>query len=161
MSWHTYLEIALPVGISSALDVGLSNLGMSLVPLSVYTIVKAATPLFVLMMSFGMGLAKPSVRLCLVMLLITGGEILTVKKHEEIIAVGTGTGASNTTAGDLYNSTLSFLNDTISFDDQMDGDDTDINPLSCEYHSPDTAETEMLKGIAMLLLSSFFSAVRW
>mmetsp|Transcript_16148 Transcript_16148/g.24691 ORF Transcript_16148/g.24691 Transcript_16148/m.24691 type:complete len:453 (-) Transcript_16148:22-1380(-) len=162
MSWRTYLEIALPVGISSALDVGLSNLGMSLVPISVYTIVKSATPLFVLIMSFSMGLAKPSVRLCLVMLLITAGEVLTVKKHEELISVGSNTTVGNATDADFETTTSTFFNDTINFNLTVKEDDTmEENPLACEYHSPDTVETEMVKGIIMLLLSCFFSAVRW
>eukprot|EP00547_Thalassionema_nitzschioides_P005467 CAMPEP_0194205036 /NCGR_PEP_ID=MMETSP0156-20130528/4383_1 /TAXON_ID=33649 /ORGANISM="Thalassionema nitzschioides, Strain L26-B" /LENGTH=298 /DNA_ID=CAMNT_0038931191 /DNA_START=372 /DNA_END=1268 /DNA_ORIENTATION=+ len=124
-------------------------MGMSLIPISIYTIVRSATPLFVLCLSFGMGLEKPSVKLCIVMLLITAGEILTYKKHDEDmtdVADGDSAGTDDKATSRMM---LAIGEDALS------------NPLSCYFHSHETAEAQMLKGIILILLSTFSNALRW
>lgn len=147
MSWLEYLEIALPVGIFAALDIGLSNMGVSLIPISIYTILRSATPLFVLFLSFAMGLEKPSVKLCLVMLLITVGEVLTYKKNDEA--------APRSDSSDLEEKVGNRMMVAIAEEDDL------LDPLSCYFYTNESAERQMLKGSILILLSTFSNALRW
>ena len=142
LPWSTYLRVALPIGIASALDIGLSNLAMGLIPLSVYTMVKSATPVFVLVLSFAMGLNKVSARLVGVVALIVAGEILTVKSPTEITAAY----FNATAVEDLSPASL------------------DIDPLACATLGSEalpTASDSLFTGVLLCLLASFSSAVRW
>ena len=146
LPWRTYLRVAVPVGCSSALDIGLSNMAMALVPLSIYTMVKSATPVFVLVLSFAMGLARPSLRLVAVVTLITLGEMLTVKSPQHINEV-------------LANATT-----TDDTSPEIGGDVAEPGTMECSVHASAASQTEneaLFAGILLCLLASFFSAVRW
>ena len=160
LSWRTYLAIAIPVGVSSALDIALSNMGMSLAPISVCTIVKAATPLFVLLLSFGMKLAQPTWRLCCVVVLITAGELLMVKKtHPSSSAAHHDLNTTDHVEMSIDSSrVLEWWMLLASDNNKMEND----HPLSCDPYNPsETKEHQLWMGIIFMLLSSFFSAVRW
>mmetsp|Transcript_29291 Transcript_29291/g.44697 ORF Transcript_29291/g.44697 Transcript_29291/m.44697 type:complete len:435 (-) Transcript_29291:258-1562(-) len=157
LSWRTYLELAIPVGVSSALDIGLSNMAMSLAPVSICTMVKAATPLFVVFLSFGMKLAQPTWRLCTVMVLITAGELLMVQHKKENQAADHTSG--NNIMASFIEQMMILTNKNLS---TMTTDDDSQHPLSCDFSSNKSTEKQMVfRGICFMLLSSFFSAVRW
>ena len=81
-SWSDFKRV-LPVGILSALDVGLSNVALQLLPLSMFQIVKCLTPAFVLVLGFIFGTGKPSWILGLSIVLIVGGSIQSVLSSVE------------------------------------------------------------------------------
>jgi len=151
LSRRSYMELALWVGVSSALDIAGSNLGMSLVPISVYTIVKASVPIFVLALSFALKLNEPSINLCMVFILITIGEVLATSK--------------SSSSDNEVNTNTTFLATTTK---------TIIDPLACTYYydnellenkseadENEDAHHQIVKGIIIILGASFFSALRW
>eukprot|EP00592_Proboscia_alata_P011703 CAMPEP_0194386856 /NCGR_PEP_ID=MMETSP0174-20130528/88785_1 /TAXON_ID=216777 /ORGANISM="Proboscia alata, Strain PI-D3" /LENGTH=392 /DNA_ID=CAMNT_0039176449 /DNA_START=407 /DNA_END=1582 /DNA_ORIENTATION=- len=78
LSWKDFLYISIPCGLVTCLDIGLSNLALVRITLTFYTMVKASTPIFVLICAFLFGLEKVSWRLILVVIIISLGEFLTV-----------------------------------------------------------------------------------
>ena len=78
MSWETYLWVAVPCGMVTALDVGFSNLSLIYITISFYTMVKASAPIFVVISAYLFGIEKITVPLILVVLVISSGELLTV-----------------------------------------------------------------------------------
>lgn len=63
---------------ATSLDIGLSNLSLKLITLSFYTMCKSSSLIFVLFFAFLFRLEAPSLRLILVIALITAGVLLMV-----------------------------------------------------------------------------------
>jgi len=76
MSWLEFLQISIPCGIVSALDIGLSNMSLVRINLSLYTMIKSSTPVFVLIFAILFKLETISWGLFSVVFLITLGEYL-------------------------------------------------------------------------------------
>ena len=68
--------VILPCALFSALDIGMSNVSLEMIPLSVYVMVKSAAPVFILIGSFVTGTEKPSWRLVGIIALVAIGVLL-------------------------------------------------------------------------------------
>lgn len=75
---HQFLYIILPCGLASGLDIAFSNYSLKYVSLSLYTMVKSSSPMFVLICAFFLGLETPSWHLASIIGIIGVGTILTV-----------------------------------------------------------------------------------
>ena len=74
---------ALPNGVATGLDIGLSNTSLAFVSLSFYTMLKSTTPLFLLLFAIMMGIERMSWRLAGVIAIISLGLFLLVEGEEE------------------------------------------------------------------------------
>lgn len=72
----------LPGAITTALDIGLSNIALKTVSLSFYTMVKSSAPLFVLLCAVLFKLERPSLSLLIIIFSIGFGVFLTVWKDD-------------------------------------------------------------------------------
>ena len=88
MSWSTFLYIAVPCGLVTSLDVGLSNLSMVRISLTFYTMVKSSSPIFVVLSAFLFGIEKITPALILTVLIISCGELLTVMGEVDFDLIG-------------------------------------------------------------------------
>ncbi|PLW22613.1 hypothetical protein PCASD_04013 [Puccinia coronata f. sp. avenae] len=80
---HDYLKKALPCGMASGLDIGLSNTSLKTVTLSFYTMCKSSSLAFVLLFAFLFKLEKPTYKLTGIILLITAGVVLMVSSETQ------------------------------------------------------------------------------
>jgi len=78
MTWSEFLSISIPCGLVTSGDVGLSNLALVTISITFYTMVKAATPIFVLIWAYFFGIMRITWTLIGVMFVIACGEFLTV-----------------------------------------------------------------------------------
>jgi solute carrier family 35, member C2 len=83
MSWGEYLTVALPCGLVTSGDVGLSNLSLVTISITFYTMVKASTPIFVLAWAYVFGIERITCNLLIVVAIIAAGEFLTVMGEVE------------------------------------------------------------------------------
>lgn len=75
-TWRTYFTTVVPIGFFTVLDIGCSNLAFLLLSVSLITIVKSASPFFILIFGFALGLEKVRCSLIMVILCICGGTAL-------------------------------------------------------------------------------------
>lgn len=78
LSWQTFCSSSIPCGLVTALDVGLSNLSLVYITITFYTMVKSATPIFVLLWAYILRIERITYALVGVVLIIAAGEFLTV-----------------------------------------------------------------------------------
>ena len=78
MSWREWIATSVPCGTVTSGDVGLSNLSLVRISITFYTMVKASTPIFVLIWAYFLGIEKITPALVLVVVVIAAGEFLTV-----------------------------------------------------------------------------------
>lgn len=71
-----YFEKVLPCGIAGSIEIGLSNLSFIFVALSLYTMIKSSSPIFILLTSFAFGLEKPKLNLIIIISIIASGIML-------------------------------------------------------------------------------------
>ncbi|KAH9847192.1 TPT-domain-containing protein [Lenzites betulinus] len=83
-----YIRKAVPTGITTGLDIGLSNLSLKLITLSFYTMCKSSSLVFVLLFAFLLRLETFSFRLVGVIFLICVGVLLMVATETHFILVG-------------------------------------------------------------------------
>lgn len=79
LSWRAWCWTVLPNGLATGLDIGLSNYSLVFISLSFYVMCKSATPLFLLLCAFAMGLERPTWEVGGVMLVICAGLALLVE----------------------------------------------------------------------------------
>lgn len=82
MTWRDWALISIPCGIVTSGDVGFSNLAMVSISLTVYTMAKASTPVFVLGWAYAFGIEKITWPLIGVVAVIVAGELLTVTERQ-------------------------------------------------------------------------------
>ncbi|XP_011204645.2 solute carrier family 35 member C2 [Bactrocera dorsalis] len=70
---HTAWQKMAPAGIASGIDIGFSNWGLALVPISLYTMTKSSTIVFILIFAIMLGLEKKSCFLIFIVGLIAIG----------------------------------------------------------------------------------------
>ncbi|KAJ2166149.1 hypothetical protein GGH16_004194, partial [Coemansia sp. RSA 560] len=75
-TWSVYLTRAVPCGIASALDVGLSNVSLRTITLTFYTMCKSSTLGFVLLFAFLFGLERVRLALIVIISIISVGVVL-------------------------------------------------------------------------------------
>ncbi|KAG9023940.1 Triose-phosphate Transporter [Tulasnella sp. JGI-2019a] len=73
-----YVQKCMPCGVATGLDIGLSNLSLKTITLSLYTMCKSSSLIFVLTFAFIFRLERFSLRLVSVILLITVGVLMMV-----------------------------------------------------------------------------------
>lgn len=83
----TFLAISIPIGLTSSLDISLSNVSLSLITLSTYVMIKSTVPLFVTVFAICMGIEKLTTGLVAVVALISLGEVVTVSGGKEDLPV--------------------------------------------------------------------------
>jgi len=88
MPWREFLLISVPCGLVTSGDIGLSNLSLVRVSISFYTMIKASTPIFVLMFAFLFKIERITWQLLCVVGIIALGEFLTVEGEVSFDLVG-------------------------------------------------------------------------
>ncbi|KAI8824505.1 triose-phosphate transporter family-domain-containing protein [Fimicolochytrium jonesii] len=83
-----YLTKVLPCGVSTGMDIGLSNSSLKLITLSFYTMVKSGAPVFVLLFAFLFKLERPTWSLSAVIAVICLGVLLMVVNEGQFRWVG-------------------------------------------------------------------------
>lgn len=78
MSWRTWWMQVVPIGVGTAVDIVLSNIGYLYLSVSFITIIKSAGPVWLLIWSFVLKLEQPNVPLVVVIVLICAGAWLAV-----------------------------------------------------------------------------------
>lgn len=83
MTWKEFISISIPCGLVTSGDVGLSNLSLVSITITFYTMVKASSPIFVLLWAYFFGIVRITWSLVGVVLVIAIGEFLTVAGEVE------------------------------------------------------------------------------
>jgi len=83
MTWKEWAWISIPCGLTTALDVGLSNLSLKYITLTFYTMVKSSTPIFVLFWAWLFKIERITWRLIAVIMVIAAGELMTVYGEDD------------------------------------------------------------------------------
>lgn len=87
-TWKLFLGISIPCGIVAASDVGFSNLALVRITLTFYTMVKASSPIFVLLSAYIFGITHITLSLIGVVFIIFIGELFTVYGEVQFDAMG-------------------------------------------------------------------------
>ncbi|KAI0256433.1 triose-phosphate transporter family-domain-containing protein [Lactifluus subvellereus] len=87
-SKEDYVKKAIPVAVSTGLDIGLSNMSLKTITLSFYTMCKSSSLVFVLAFAFFFRLEIFSLRLVGVILLISAGVLLMVATETHFVFGG-------------------------------------------------------------------------
>ncbi|EDV97458.1 solute carrier family 35 member C2 [Drosophila grimshawi] len=88
LEWRVALRKLAPAGISSGIDIGFSNWGLALVPISLYTMTKSSTIVFILLFAFILGLERKSWSLVLIVGLIVLGLFMFTYKSTQFKSLG-------------------------------------------------------------------------
>lgn len=88
MSWSTFLWVAIPCGLITSLDVGLSNLSLVRISITFYTMVKSSAPIFVVLSAYIFGIEKITPALIGTVLIISCGEFLTCMGEVQFDMIG-------------------------------------------------------------------------
>lgn len=88
MTWYEWFTVSAPCGIVTSGDVGLSNLSLVRITITFYTMVKASTPIFVLIWAYLFGIERITLQLLGVVLVIALGEYLTVMGEVDFDRIG-------------------------------------------------------------------------
>lgn len=81
-SWQLYASQVIPTAVATSLDVALSNMSLVELKVSFYLIVKSSVPIWIMLMSFALGLKRPSLSLAATILLLSVG--ISVASYGEI-----------------------------------------------------------------------------
>mmetsp|Transcript_23609 Transcript_23609/g.35219 ORF Transcript_23609/g.35219 Transcript_23609/m.35219 type:complete len:410 (-) Transcript_23609:909-2138(-) len=88
MPWKVYLLTSIPCGLITAFDVGLSNVSLVRITITFYTMVKASSPIFVLISAYFLGIERITISLLMIVLIIAAGEFLTVVGEVDFDLIG-------------------------------------------------------------------------
>ncbi|XP_030385186.1 solute carrier family 35 member C2 isoform X2 [Scaptodrosophila lebanonensis] len=88
LDWRVALRKMAPTGIASGIDIGFSNWGLELVPISLYTMTKSSTIVFILLFAILLGLERKSWYLVFVVGLIAAGLFMFTYKSTQFNALG-------------------------------------------------------------------------
>ncbi|KAJ8938783.1 hypothetical protein NQ318_010310 [Aromia moschata] len=88
LGWKEYILAVAPTGIFSGIDIGFSNWGLELINISLYTMTKSTTIVFILFFSILFKLEKKSWSLSGIVLMITAGLILFTYKSTQFHFLG-------------------------------------------------------------------------
>lgn len=83
-----YVTRLIPTGATTSLDIGLGNTSLRYITLTFYTMCKSSVLIFVLTFAFVFRLEKPSVKLILIILTMTGGVLMMVFGETAFHALG-------------------------------------------------------------------------
>lgn len=88
MSWQTFLWVAVPCGLVTSFDVGLSNLALVRITITFYTMVKSSAPIFVVASAYLFGIEQITWSLIFTVIIISAGEFLTVMGEVQFDLIG-------------------------------------------------------------------------
>ncbi|KAH8415532.1 hypothetical protein KR222_002463 [Zaprionus bogoriensis] len=88
LDWRVAVRKMAPTGIASGIDIGFSNWGLLLVPISLYTMTKSSTIVFILLFAILLGLERKSWSLFLIVGLIGLGLFMFTYKSTQFNALG-------------------------------------------------------------------------
>ncbi|KAL7734796.1 hypothetical protein ACLKA6_011081 [Drosophila palustris] len=88
LDWRVAVRKMAPTGIASGIDIGFSNWGLLLVPISLYTMTKSSTIVFILIFAILLGLERKSWSLFLIVGLIGLGLFMFTYKSTQFNALG-------------------------------------------------------------------------
>ncbi|KAK9447378.1 triose-phosphate transporter family-domain-containing protein [Limtongia smithiae] len=88
MTWKKYITHVGVCGIATGTDIGLGNMALEFVTLAFYTMVKSSNLIFVLLFAFLFRLEKPTVKLILVIAVMTIGVVMMVASETEFVVFG-------------------------------------------------------------------------
>jgi solute carrier family 35 protein C2 len=88
MSWKAFFLVSVPCGFVAAGDIGLSNLALVRITITFYTMVKASTPIFVVISASLFRIETITTSLLIVVLIISAGEFLTVMGEVNFDLIG-------------------------------------------------------------------------
>ncbi|XP_058840166.1 solute carrier family 35 member C2 [Topomyia yanbarensis] len=88
LDWRTSVRKILPTGLASGIDIGFSNWGLELVQISLYTMTKSTTIVFILIFAILLKLEKKSWSLGAIVVMISGGLFLFTYKSTHFDALG-------------------------------------------------------------------------
>jgi solute carrier family 35 protein C2 len=88
LGWKEYIIAVAPMGTFSGLDIGFSNWGLELIKVSLYTMTKSTTIIFILGFSMLFKLEKKSWSLALIVLMISTGLVLFTYKATQFDLLG-------------------------------------------------------------------------
>ncbi|KAH8366152.1 hypothetical protein KR093_009753 [Drosophila rubida] len=88
LDWRVAVRKMAPAGIASGIDIGFSNWGLLLVPISLYTMTKSSTIVFILIFAIFLGLERKSWTLFLIVGLIGLGLFMFTYKSTQFNALG-------------------------------------------------------------------------
>ncbi|XP_034483794.1 solute carrier family 35 member C2 [Drosophila innubila] len=88
LDWRVAVRKMAPTGIASGIDIGFSNWGLLLVPISLYTMTKSSTIVFILIFAILLGLERRSWSLFLIVGLIGLGLFMFTYKSTSFNALG-------------------------------------------------------------------------
>uniref|UniRef100_A0A0K8TQP9 Putative solute carrier family 35 member c2 n=1 Tax=Tabanus bromius TaxID=304241 RepID=A0A0K8TQP9_TABBR len=84
----TSLKKMAPIGLASGIDIGFSNWGLELVQISLYTMTKSTTIIFILFFAIILGLEKKSWSLVTIVVMIASGLFMFTYKSTQFDVVG-------------------------------------------------------------------------
>ncbi|XP_055626821.1 solute carrier family 35 member C2 [Toxorhynchites rutilus septentrionalis] len=88
LDWRTSFRKILPTGLASGIDIGFSNWGLELVQISLYTMTKSTTIVFILIFAILLKLEKKSWSLAAIVVMISGGLFLFTYKSTHFDTLG-------------------------------------------------------------------------
>ncbi|XP_043248362.1 solute carrier family 35 member C2 [Colletes gigas] len=88
LPWQSIILMVMPVGIVSGLDVGLSNWALSLITMSLYTMTKSTTIIFILGFALILNLERKSWSLICIVVMISGGLFMFTYKSTQFESFG-------------------------------------------------------------------------
>uniref|UniRef100_A0A182PP50 Sugar phosphate transporter domain-containing protein n=1 Tax=Anopheles epiroticus TaxID=199890 RepID=A0A182PP50_9DIPT len=88
LDWRTSVRKILPTGLASGIDISFSNWGLELVKISLYTMTKSTTIVFILIFAILLKLEKKSWSLAAIVVMISGGLFMFTYKSTQFDALG-------------------------------------------------------------------------
>ncbi|XP_064544601.1 solute carrier family 35 member C2 [Drosophila montana] len=88
LDWRVAVRKMAPTGVASGIDIGFSNWGLALVPISLYTMTKSSTIVFILLFAILLGLERKSWSLVLIVGLIGLGLFMFTYKSTQFNTLG-------------------------------------------------------------------------
>ncbi|XP_075159735.1 solute carrier family 35 member C2 isoform X2 [Haematobia irritans] len=88
LDWRVSIRKMAPTGVASGIDIGFSNWGLELVPISLYTMTKSSTIVFILIFAILLGLEKKSWSLVFIVSLIALGLFMFTYKSTQFHTLG-------------------------------------------------------------------------
>ncbi|EDW79509.2 uncharacterized protein Dwil_GK20374 [Drosophila willistoni] len=88
LDWRVAIRKMAPTGVASGIDIGFSNWGLALVPISLYTMTKSSTIVFILLFAIMLGLERKSWSLVFIVGLIGTGLFMFTYKSTQFNALG-------------------------------------------------------------------------
>ncbi|XP_066592564.1 solute carrier family 35 member C2 [Prorops nasuta] len=86
--WQSLVWFVVPPGIASGIDISLSNWAISLITISLYTMTKSTTIIFILIFSLIFKLEKKSLSLVGIVVMISGGLLMFTYKSTQFDTLG-------------------------------------------------------------------------